>query len=231
MKLIPNWVQHHFDRVVTPVANGLIVTGIHPNTLTTIGFLTLLASAVAFALGYVRLGGALLLLSGGLDMLDGKVARGGGMMSAFGAFYDSTLDRVGEAALFTGIAWYFMQGGVRSDLVAWAVLAAIVGLGAGLIVSYARARAEGLELECKVGIVQRAERIIGLGAPTMFFGAGTQGILLFGIVTVLALLSVFTVVQRVVYVYRITRAVPQEARATAPRVPALVDAEEGSSRE
>ena len=118
-----------------------------------------------------------------------------------------------------------------AELAPWAVLAASVGLGAGLIVSYARARAEGLDLECKVGIVQRAERIIGLGAPTMFFGAGTQGILLFGIVTVLALLSVVTVVQRVVHVYRLTRAVPLEARVTTPRVPALVDAEEGSSRE
>ena len=124
-----------------------------------------------------------------------------------------------------------MQGGVRSDLVAWAVLASAVGLGAGLIVSYARARAEGLDLECKVGIVQRAERILGLGVPTMFFGPGTQGILLFGIVTVLALLSVLTVVQRVVHVYRITRVATTETRRTAPRVPALVDAEEGSSRE
>jgi phosphatidylinositol phosphate synthase len=230
MKLIPRWVQHHFDRVVTPVANGLIATGVHPNTLTTIGFLTLVGSAVGFALGFVRVGGAMLLLSGGLDMLDGKVARGGGQISKYGAFYDSTLDRVGELALLTGIAWYFLQGGVRADLLPWAILSVCVALGAGLIVSYARARAEGLGLECKVGIAQRAERILGLGAPMMFFGPGPQGLLLLSIVAILALLSAITVVQRIVYVYHITRA-PSPQPVVREAVPALMDAEEGGSRE
>ncbi len=168
------------------------------------------------------MGGALLLLSGVFDVLDGKVARSGGKMSLFGAFYDSTLDRVGEAALFGGICIYFVRGGVRPEWMVLAVLATIVALAAGLIVSYARARAEGLELECKVGMMQRAERIIGLGAPTMLFGPGVDGWLLFGIVAALAVLSAATVVQRIYHVYRLTRA-PSSAPAARDPVPALVD--------
>ncbi len=227
MKLIPRSVQNRFERLLAPLATGLIATGIHPNTLTTLGFLTLGASAVAFGVGFVRLGGLLLLLSGAFDMLDGKVARGGGTMSLFGAFYDSTLDRVGEAALFGGITLYFMTGGVRSDWAVWAVGAALVALASGLIVSYTRARAEGLMLECKVGMIQRAERILGLGVPVMFFGAGPDGVLLFGIVVVLAALSVVTIVQRIHHVYRLTRTEPREVAIREP-VPALVDTEEGS---
>jgi len=77
-------------------------------------------------------------------MVDGRVAREGGMMTTFGAFYDSTLDRVGEAALFTGIATYFLGGGVPQERLAAAVLACIVALAASLLVSYTHARAEGL---------------------------------------------------------------------------------------
>jgi len=91
---------------------------------------------------------------------------------------------------------------------------AAVALGAGLIVSYARARAEGLDLECKVGIAQRAERVLGLGVPTMFFGPGPSGYLLLGIVAVLAVLAVVTIVQRMVHVRKITR---RKRRATQSR--------------
>ncbi len=96
MKLIPNWLRHRFEQSLAPIAHGLIVARVHPNTLTTVGFVILAASAAAFGTGYVRVGGTLLLLSGVLDMLDGKVARVGGTMSRFGAFYDSTLDRIGS---------------------------------------------------------------------------------------------------------------------------------------
>jgi CDP-diacylglycerol--glycerol-3-phosphate 3-phosphatidyltransferase len=80
----------------------------------------------------------------------------------------------------------------------------MVAIIASLIVSYARARAEGLGIDCRVGLVQRAERIVGLGVPTVLFGAGPEGLLLFWIVAVLALASVITVVQRFVYVYQVT---------------------------
>jgi len=80
-----------------------------------------------------------------------------------------------------------------------------------LIVSYARARAEGLSLDCKVGIAQRAERILGLGIPSLFIGAGPDGLVLFGIVAILGLMAVITVVQRILHVYHVTR-----SQASAP---------------
>jgi CDP-diacylglycerol--glycerol-3-phosphate 3-phosphatidyltransferase len=183
-----------------------------------VGTLILVGSAVAYGLGVVRLGGFLLLVSGVFDMLDGRVARKSGGTTKFGAFYDSTLDRIGEAALLGGITLFFVAGGVPQ---AWRIPAAVTGitaLSAGLIVSYARARAEGLGLECKVGIAQRAERIIGLGLPTMVLGAGPNGFLLLGIVAILALLAVITVAQRIMHVRRITRARrrPTQARWVAP---------------
>jgi CDP-diacylglycerol--glycerol-3-phosphate 3-phosphatidyltransferase len=122
------------------------------------------------------------------------------MTTTFGAFYDSTLDRVGEAALFSGIAVYFLRGGVPPDRVTWAVVACLVALSASLLVSYTRARAEGLGLTAKVGIAQRAERVLLLGAPTMFLGPGNRGMLLFWIVVVLAFATSVTVIQRILYV-------------------------------
>lgn len=172
-----------------------------------------MGSGWAFAAGDVRLGGLLLLLSGLCDALDGKMARASGRATAFGAFYDSTLDRVGESALFLGIALFFISGGVPARLAPTAAAAAISALAAGLLVSYTRARAEGLGLECKVGVVQRAERVVGLGAPSLIFGAGPQGLLLFALVTSLAIFSAVTVVQRVIHVYRLTRGGSGESTA------------------
>src|SRR5437667_287308 len=180
----------------------LIRFHVRPNVITTIGTLILVASAAAFALGAVRWGGLLLLCSGVFDMVDGRVARQGSMTTTFGAFYDSTLDRIGESALFTGIAVYFLRGGVPPERLAAAVLACFVALAASLLVSYTRARAEGLGLSAQVGVAQRAERVLLLGVPTLFFGAGNRGALLFWIVVILAVATSVTVVQRVIYVAR-----------------------------
>jgi CDP-diacylglycerol--glycerol-3-phosphate 3-phosphatidyltransferase len=160
-------------------------------------------SAVLYGLGHIRAGGALLLLSGAVDTLDGQVARRGGMVSRFGAFYDSTLDRVGDGATFIGIAVYFLTApGIALPLASAVVC--MVAVVSSLLVSYARARAEGLGLDCKVGVVQRAERLVGLGVPSVLVGAGPDGMVLQAIVVLLALLSAVTVVQRFVYVYRAT---------------------------
>lgn len=202
MNLIPQAVRDAFGRALNPVAHLMIRLHVRPNVITTLGTLVVIASATAFAWGRIHWAGFLLLLSGLFDMLDGRVARDGSMITTFGAFYDSTLDRVGEATLFTGIAVYFLKGGVPPDRLTPAILACLVALAASLLVSYARARAEGLGLDCKVGIAQRAERVLLLGAPTLFFGAGNQGALLFWIVVILAFATSVTVVQRVIYVAR-----------------------------
>lgn len=205
MSLIPRPVRRGFEALLDPLVHWLIARRVSPNVLTTAGTAVLLGSGVAFGYAQVRLGALLLLLSGVADMLDGRVARGSGGASTFGAFYDSTLDRVGEATLFAGILLLFMQGGVPQQWQLVGVVSALVALAAGLLVSYARARAEGLGLECKVGLAQRAERILGLGVPTLIFGAGPNGLLLLAIVAVLALVNAITVGQRIAHVYRITR--------------------------
>ncbi|MFQ5702463.1 MAG: CDP-alcohol phosphatidyltransferase family protein [Gemmatimonadales bacterium] len=205
MLLIPSFLRKGFEALLSPLVDWLIAKQVHPNVLTTLGTVVLLAASVAFGVGFVRLGGLLLLLSGVFDMLDGRVARGGDVATKFGAFYDSTLDRVGDASLYGGIALYFIHGPVPAWLQVPGAAVGMVALAAALIVSYARARAEGLGLECKVGIAQRAERILVLGVPSLFLGAGPQGILLFSIVFLLALMAVVTIAQRMRHVYRTTR--------------------------
>lgn len=188
---------------MAPFVRVLLRAGVTPNTLTTVGALLILASAVAFGMGAIRWGGLLLLISGMVDTLDGQVARLGGQESRFGAFYDSTLDRVGDGASFIGIAAYLM----RAPDVRWrdgAVVLCMVGIVAALLVSYMRARAEGLGLECKVGIAQRAERILGLGLPTLIIGAGPGALVLTAIVALLTLLLLITVGQRFAHVHRET---------------------------
>ncbi len=219
MNVIPQAIKDGFVRAVSPAARLLLRTGVSPNVLTTAGALVLIGSAVAFAVGQVRLGGVLLLSSGLFDILDGQVARGGGRTSTFGAFYDSTLDRVGEAALFGGIGLYFLQGGVPPERQVLAVGLAMAALAASMLVSYTRARAEGLGVECKVGIAARAERIVGLGAPSWFFGPGPDGALLFWIVALLALATSITVLQRVVHVARSTREAPGGAEQSHGKLP------------
>ena len=203
MNVIPQAVKDGFVRLTGPVVQALIRGGVKPNTISTAGALVVVGSAVAYGTGAIRLGGALLLASGLFDILDGQVARLGGLSTTFGAFYDSSLDRVGEAALFGGIALHFMRGGLLPGEVVWGVMLAIAALSASLLVSYTRARAEGLGLDCRVGIAARAERIVVLGAPTLLFGAGRDGRLLLWIVAVLALATTITVIQRIVHVARL----------------------------
>lgn len=226
MNVIPQRVKDGFLALIGPVARALIRGGVHPNIITTFGTLVVVGSGVAFGYGAIQVGGVLLLLSGIFDLLDGQVARAGGMTTAFGAFYDSTLDRVGEAAVFTGLAIFFLRA-LPADYVTAGVTVSVVALAASLIVSYARARAESLGVECKVGIAARAERILLLGLPAVLFGAGPwrPGMLLFWIVVVLALVSAITVVQRVVHVARTARGAPPPSpipkRETLPGVAAV----------
>jgi CDP-diacylglycerol--glycerol-3-phosphate 3-phosphatidyltransferase len=216
LTLLPAPLKSAFLDRVDPVADWCIRRRIPPNTITALSAVVLLTSGSAFGLGAPRIGAALLLLSGFLDLVDGKVARRGNLSTKFGAVFDSTLDRLGEAALFSGIGIYF----VTTPGQRWPILGlglCLAALSGAFLVSYARARAEGLQLDCRVGIAQRPERIIGLGGPTLFFGAGPSGYLLLGIMIVLAVVSYITVVQRVAHVYRITQNGRPEAAGPPPR--------------
>jgi CDP-diacylglycerol--glycerol-3-phosphate 3-phosphatidyltransferase len=208
-------LEKPFYAAVNPLVSRLIRAGVRPNTITTIGTGLVLVSALAFGLGHVRLGGLLLLLSGVADTLDGQVARGGAMVTKFGAFYDSTLDRVGDGATFIGIGAFFLTAPDVAYRVP-AAIACMVAILSSLLVSYARARAEGLGIDCKVGIAQRAERVLLVGLSTLLVGAGPHALLLEIIVALLAAASVITVVQRFVYVFQHAD-VPTAAPADAPR--------------
>ena len=166
--------------VINPFVRLLIRMGITPNMVTTIGLLGNIAAAAVFVwAGYtgspqqlnyplVTLAGALIISFSLFDMLDGQVARLGGMASVFGAMYDSVLDRYCELFTLGGIAYYFIQTGHTG-----ASLITFLALVGSIMVSYVRARAEGLGLECKIGFMQRPERVVvtSLGA----LGAGITG--------------------------------------------------------
>lgn len=223
LTLLPEPLKNLVLGLLDPVADVVIRWGLRPNGITTLSIVVLGASGAAFALGWLRLGAFLLLFSGFFDLLDGKVARRGGMSTSFGAFYDSTMDRLGEGALFTGIGIFYirsvMAGGGAERLPVLGLGLCFAALMGAFLVSYARARAEGLGLECRVGMAQRAERIVYLAVPTMIWGAGPGGWLLLGILAWLTLVSWITVVQRIAYVHRITEGAAAAQRAAAVTTP------------
>jgi CDP-diacylglycerol---glycerol-3-phosphate 3-phosphatidyltransferase len=178
--------------MVSPIGGALARAGVTPNALTIVGCLLNVAVAAVIATGDHLLGGILMLLVAAFDTLDGAVARAANLATPFGAFLDSTLDRYSEALVFGGIIGYgVLTGSVETTLLAYA---AAVG---SLLVSYARARAEGLGLRGDVGWLQRPERIILLGVGLI---AG----LLVPALCILAVLTNFTALQRILHVRNLT---------------------------
>ncbi len=176
-----------------PIAHAMGRLGIHPNTITILGLLLQAGVGVLFGLGYITLGGWLLLVVAPVDALDGALARALGQQSRFGAFLDSTLDRLSDAALILGLTVHYLRQGAHLETVLL-----LVSLVAALMVSYTRARAEALGFPCKVGLLTRMERIALIGT----LSAVRLPIVM---IWALAVLSVFTVVQRILYVYAVSR--------------------------
>jgi CDP-diacylglycerol---glycerol-3-phosphate 3-phosphatidyltransferase len=181
-----------------PIAAVLIKLGISANALTTIGTLSTVIGGVAFAFGYMHAGGFIIGLTAIADALDGIVARRTGQVTVFGAFYDSTLDRVADGALLAGIAFFYAANPIHHSLPMLAVT--LVGIIGTYLVSYARARAEALGINAKVGVMQRAERVILLSVPQAFFGLAFNGWLLAGVVIVLTVTAWHTAILRINYV-------------------------------
>src|SRR6266542_1980610 len=182
---------------VRPLAEVLARAGVHANWLTYAGFVLNVAVAVLVTQGWLTLAGALFLLFNALDFLDGAVARAAGTAGAYGAFLDSVLDRYSEAVVFVGlIVWYARA----DDMIAVTVSA--LALAGSFMVSYCRARAEGLGLDCEVGLLQRPERIVVLGIGLMFSEL-THPMVLVAVLIVLALLTNLTAVQRMRHVARL----------------------------
>ena len=168
-------LQFGIYRIIDPFVRLLIKIGFTPNTVTVVGFILNVGVAVVFVVGaeksnrgdlsYVGWAGALVLFAGLFDMLDGQVARVGKMSSSFGALLDSVLDRYSELFMFLGICYYLI-----SHHYFMSSLFAFIGLIGSMMVSYTRARAEGLGIECKGGLMQRPERIVLVGASALVCG-------------------------------------------------------------
>jgi CDP-diacylglycerol--glycerol-3-phosphate 3-phosphatidyltransferase len=180
------------------IAGWLETTGISPNTLTLIGFLLTVVVALVLASGHLLWGGLLLIAAALFDTLDGALARHAGKTTVFGAFFDSVMDRFSEAVTLVALIWHFSgQIGVQSDARLAVLLLAITLVGS-LLVSYTRARAEAIGVECKEGFFQRTERII-----VLIFGLLTGWML--PVLWLLAIFTNITAVQRIFDVHRKTK--------------------------
>lgn len=159
-----DYLQQKIYKLINPLILGMIKVGITPNIITTTGLVGNIIAAVLLIYAgiehpgdtsYLGWAGAIILFSGLFDMMDGRVARVGNMSSVFGALYDSVLDRYSELITLFGIFYYLILSGYL-----WGSIIAFVALIGSIMVSYVRARAEGLQIECKVGLLQRPERVV-----------------------------------------------------------------------
>ena len=214
MKLLPDWIKNGYLRLIDPVANWMVRRGVHPNTITVFGTLCTVVGGVIYATGHIRTGGWFLGLTALFDVLDGTVARRSNRSSTFGAFLDSTLDRLADGVVLGGIAVFYATSPVNGSVPL--MIVALLGLVGAFLTSYTRARAEALGLDAKVGLLQRPERVVLLSAPQAFFGLVFHGWVLALIIVILTVTAWITVVQRVAFVYSATtRADKAESHAEA----------------
>jgi CDP-diacylglycerol---glycerol-3-phosphate 3-phosphatidyltransferase len=205
MKRLWDWIKNGFLRLIDPVANWLVRHEVHPNTITVIGTSCTVGAGVIYATGHISAAGWFLGLTALFDVLDGTVARRRNMSSRFGAFLDSSLDRVADGAVMGGLAVFYATSAAHRSVPL--LVACLVGMIGVLLTSYTRARAEALGLEMKgIGLLERPERVVLLSAPQAFFGLALDGWVLATIIVLLTVTAWITVVQRVTHVYRVTRA-------------------------
>ncbi len=213
--------------LLQPLERALIASRVSPNVVTGLSLLACAGAGVAIAFGHLATGAWLYVAGGVLDLLDGRLARALGRQTQAGALFDSVADRWAELALFTGFAWHLRDGG-------W-LLAVMGAAGASLMVSYTRARGEGLGLDLKVGAMQRAERIVLVSLGTLIaawfaaspetapYSAAAAGIAL----SICGVLSAWTAVGRWLEGYR-ALAARESGAASRPERPARPErAEDG----
>jgi CDP-diacylglycerol--glycerol-3-phosphate 3-phosphatidyltransferase len=182
-------------RLVRPVARSRVT----PNMLTVVGLLLNIATAFVIGRGFLFASGVMLLFAGIFDMADGALARVKDAASEFGDFLDATLDRLAEATIGLGLLWHALLEG--NNLQAGLIYSVVLG---SVMISYARARAEVLKLDCEVGLMPRPERIV-IMAIGLILAQATNEVALTFILAFLCLSTYYTVAQRIVYVYRSTR--------------------------
>ncbi|MFQ5627405.1 MAG: CDP-alcohol phosphatidyltransferase family protein [bacterium] len=213
IEFLPQNIKNWYLNLIKPIVDFFIKLELNPNFFTTIGFILSIIAAYFFAAGSLRIGGLIILLAGTFDIVDGQVARATNRVTKFGALYDSTLDRYSEVIMFFGIAYFFVSQSMLKTSVAVSI-----ALGGSIMVSYVRARAEALGFECKVGIMQRPERVVYIG-----LGALIHEIMLVIALTIVAVLANFTALQRLYHIWK------QENGESKHEVATTVESSETSS--
>ena len=197
--MLNRFARAFFTKLFTPVARLLLRLGISPDIVTIVGTVGVCVGALAF---YPRheffVGTIVITVFVFSDTVDGVMARMSGRSSSWGAFLDSTLDRVGDSAVFGGLVLYYAGQGGQLFMAGLALACLVLGS----VVSYAKARAEGLGMTANVGIAERADRLVAVLAATGLVGLGLPEILLTVVLALLAVASLVTVVQRMLVVRR-----------------------------
>jgi CDP-diacylglycerol--glycerol-3-phosphate 3-phosphatidyltransferase len=194
-KILSVSVKAGLTRVFDPVARALLRAHVSPDAVTVVGTLGVLVGAGLATQGRLVPAVVVVTLSALTDVVDGTMARILARPRRFGALLDSTMDRIADGAVFAAVAYWLAVTGDR-----WGLAGALVSLIAGQIVSYVKARAEGLGMTCDVGLIERAERLIILGIGALLTGFGVdRGLSV--VLWLLATLSMYTVGQRVRHVY------------------------------
>lgn len=203
--MLNRYARAFFTKVFTPVASLLLRLGVSPDVVTIVGTLGVCAGALIFyPRGEFLIGTLVITAFVFSDTLDGVMARKSGRSSNWGAYLDSTLDRVGDAAIFGGLVLWYAGDGDKAYMAALALACLILGS----VVSYARARAEGLGMTADVGIAERAERLVAVLVTTGLVGWFLPEIFLTVVLALLAIASFITVLQRMLEVRRQTLAGP-----------------------
>jgi phosphatidylinositol phosphate synthase len=203
-KLLGREIKTWWILIMRPIEDYLIESKVHPNVLTVTSLVVSAIAGFLFHQGWIFLAGIILLAGSNFDMLDGRVARAQGLSSEHGAFFDSCLDRFAEIFIYLGLLSYF-HGSLFSYVV-------FLILGATTMVSYTRARAEGLGVDCEVGMMQRTERIVYLGAFSVFnlfgnlitsaFGLRPGDYLLKFVLAAILIFSSYTAIERMIHVMK-----------------------------
>ena len=206
-----DFLQKVIYTIINPLIGGLIKLHVTPNMITTLGFIGNIVSAACFiysafllqggddanAFCYIAWGGAIILFAGLFDMIDGRLARLGNMSTTFGAMWDSVLDRYSELISLFGVVLIFLLNG---DF--WLGVVSFTAMIGSIMVSYVRARAEGLNIECKVGIMQRPERVVVLALTAILAGITSNLQWLAGGMILIAILANITAFWRIAHCYK-----------------------------
>jgi len=206
-KILPDSLLEGFRTFLKPFVDFMIRFKISPNFYTTVSLLLCAISGYIFGKGSLRLAAFLLLLGGLFDVFDGAVARASNRVTRFGALYDSTLDRYAEFMVYFGICFYFFKRYLEGyELALFICMVVFIAIFGSLMVSYVRARAEGLGFECKVGLMQRPERIVLVGVCALI-----SEFALILAMFVIAILANFTALQRLYHVWQIENSAKWES--------------------